>query len=278
MAKKKQRTIVGSPLTPTLLDELDALSNFPPSSEDFKPDGNWLNTYRIWTCHGYRESGNDNVGFVRIERTAGRTNESFTLNVHKEIAEADGIVNIVNAEIKCVTSRLGCPIEWRVSSRFIDADGRAIEQLQAEEKGSKKKGIMTVETDGHTLFTRKEVSWLTCDWCVFEFIQRLKFEEQGWLPFDMLEGLTVMKENQRLYYRGLNPTKIGGKKIPLHCFVQLGSGILPCEYWLDDHHRLLVVVSMNKAYILDEKAEKITGKIVKEERKSYEKRKKTQRK
>ena len=35
---------------------------------------------------------------------------------------------------------------------------------------------------------------------------------------------------------------------------------------------------MNKAYILDEKAEKITGKIVKEERKSYEKRKKTQRK
>jgi len=35
---------------------------------------------------------------------------------------------------------------------------------------------------------------------------------------------------------------------------------------------------MNKAYILDEQAEKITRKIVKEKRKSYEKRKKTQRK
>ncbi len=79
MAKKSRRTIVGSPLTPTLLDELGALRDFPPSSEDFKPDGNWVNTYRIWTCHGYRESGNQNVGFIRIEHTAGKTNESFTL-------------------------------------------------------------------------------------------------------------------------------------------------------------------------------------------------------
>jgi hypothetical protein len=137
---------------------------------------------------------------------------------------------------------------------------------------------MTVETGGRTLFTRKEVPWLTCDWCVFEFIQRLKFEEQGCLPFDMLEGLTVMKENQRLYYRGLCPTKMGSEDILLHCFVQLGSGILPYEYWLDDNHRLLVAISMNKAYILDERAEKMISQRVEQLRKSYRKTKSAVRK
>ncbi|GAI82934.1 unnamed protein product, partial [marine sediment metagenome] len=47
-----------------------------------------------------------------------------------------------------------------------------------------------------------------------------------------------------------------GKGISLHRFDQLGRGILPCEYWLDDRHRLLMVTSMNKAYILDDHAEK----------------------
>ena len=277
MAKKKsQRTIVGSPLTPTLLDELGALSEFPPSSEDFKPDGNWVNTYRIWTCHGYRESGNDNVGFVRLRRIPD-SDKAFALNVHQEIVETDGISNIIEANIKCVKSQLAVPVEWRLSSCFIDANGNEMTQLCTETSGSKKKGVLRIRTGGHT-FKSKEPPWLTCDWCILEAIQQLKFSKKSLLIFDMLEGLSVLKENQRLSYRGLYPTKIGGKDIPLHCFVQLGSGILPCEYWLDDRHRLLVVVSMNKVYIFDEQAEKITRKIVKEARKSYEKRKKTQRK
>jgi len=280
MAKKKRskRTVVGSPLTPGLLRELGAIREFVFASENFRPDGNWVNTYRIWTCHGYRESGNYNVGFVRIKRTAGKPNDSFTLEVHQEVVEVDGIVNVVDAEIKCVTSRLGCPVEWCVSSRFIDADGRAVEQLGTEEKGSKKKGIMTVETGGRTLFTRKEVPWLTCDWCVFEFIQRLKFEEQGCLPFDMLEGLTVMKENQRLWYRGVHRMKIGTKDVSLHCFRQLGDGILPYEYWLDDSHRLLAAISMHKAYILDEQAEKAIRQRTEQLRKSYQRVKSARRK
>ena len=280
MAKKQtpKRTIVGSPLTPALLKELRAVDEFPATPKDFDPQANWVNTYRIWTCHGFRETGNQSVGFVRIERLAGKSSASFTLKVHQEVAEVDGIVNVVDAEIKCVTSRLGCPVEWCVSSRFLDADGKAIEQLRSEEKGSKKKGIMTVETGGRTLFTRKEVPWLTCDWCVFEFIQRLKFEEQGWLPFDMLEGLTVMKENQCLSYRGLHPTKMGAEQISLHCFVQTGSGILPYEYWLDDSHRLLAAITMNKAYILDERAEKTIRQRIEQLRKSYRKTKSAVRK
>jgi hypothetical protein len=242
MAKKKsKRTIVGLPLTPTLLDELGALGNFPPSSEDFNPAEDWVNTYRIWTCHGYRESGNDNVGFLRIERLIN-SQRSLTLKVHQEVLQTDALVNIIEATVDCRNNKLASPIQWKVSSRFVGADGKLISELSDRDYGA----------------TTESVEQTTGDWCLFEVVQRLAFDRQSSLRFDLLEGMCLSKLRQRLFYRGLYPTKIGGENIPLHCFVQLGSGILPYEYWLDARHRLLIVVSMNKAYILDEQAEKIT--------------------
>ena len=261
MTKKSKRTILGSPLTPTLLDELGALRDFPPLSEDFKPDGNWVNTYRIWTCHGYRESGNQNVGYLRIKRLA-KSNDSLTLKAHQEVLQTDALVNIVEATIECRNNQLASPIQCKVSSRFIDADGRQIPQLSSDDNGIAAKGL-----------NRR-----TCDFSLFEVVQRLEFNRHTSLNFDMLEGLSLFKKDQHLSYRNLYPAKIGGKNISLHCFVQLGSGILPTEYWLDEHHRLLIVTSMNKAYIFDEQAEKITRKIIEQERKSYKRRKSSRRK
>jgi len=256
MAKKQsQRTIVGSPLTPTLLEELGAVSTFPPSSEDFKPNGNWVNTYRIWTCHGYRESGNQNVGFVRIERATGKSNESFTLKLHQEVVETDGMLNVIDADIKCLNNELASPVQWHLTSRIIGPDRKQRSELGTEEKVLINRNVMSIET-GRRTFKRKVSSQLACDWCLFEAVQRLKTSKETVLAFDMLEGLSLLKKDQRLSYRGLNPTKTGGENIALQCFVQLGSGVLPCEYWLDENHRLLIVTSMNKAYILDDKAEK----------------------
>jgi len=163
---------------------------------------------------------------------------------------------------------LAAPVQWHLSSRFIDPDKRPLTRLETDEKALIKGNVISVEIGEHT-FKRKVTGHLTSDWCVFEFIQRLKFEEQGWLAFDMLEGLTVMKQNQRLSYRGLHPTKIGAEQISLHCFVQTGSGILPYEYWLDSNHRLVAAISMHKAYILDERAEKILRQRIEQLRNSY---------
>lgn len=169
MAKK--RTIVGSPLTPSVLSELGGVKEFPPTPTGFTPDGNWVNGYRIWTCHGYRETGNQDVGFLRLERTAGEGGE-FTLLIHQQVVQTDGKVSVVSGDVRCRNDCLASPIRWELLSR------------------------------------------------------------------------------------GAYPTRRGEKDTPLHCFVQLGQGVLPCEYWLDPGHRLLAVISMNKAYILDDKAEK----------------------
>lgn len=239
MAKK--RTIVGSPLTPTLLKELGGIDRLPPTPADFKPDGNWVNSYRIWTCHGYHESGNENVGFLRIKRSP-ESNGTFSLNIRREVVQADGIVNIIDATIQCRNNPLASPTQWRLSSRFTGTDGKNIPALSSVDNCTK----------------AEQMDSTAGDWCLFEAVQRLAFDKQSSLSFDLLEGMSLSKSKHRLFYNDVHPVKTDGGDMPLHCFVQLGSGILPYEYWLDARHRLLAVTSMNKAYILDERAQEIT--------------------
>jgi hypothetical protein len=239
MAKKKsKRTIVGSPLTPAILKELGAIRKPLSTPDDFKPDGNWVNTYRIWTCHGYRESGNHDVGFIRLSRI-GNSDKIFELNVHREVVQTDGIINIIEGTIKCRNNQLASPIQWKLSSRFRNADGKHIKELSKENSRN-------IEVTDKT----------TGDWCLFEAVQRLAFDKQISLSFDLLEGMSLKKLRHRFFYRGTKSIKMDSADKLLHCFVQLGSGILPYEYWLDAHHRLIAVTSMNKAYILDDQAEK----------------------
>ena len=256
MAKKK-RTIVGSPITPSMLVELDAITKHSPAPGDFSPAGNWMHSYRIWTCHGYRESGNENVGFLRIERI-GNSGETFVLNVHQEVVQTDAIIHIIDGKIKCRNNKLASPVEWRLKSEFIGADGKHTSELRSSDDGK-----ATEEADS-----------TTGDWCLFEAVQRLAFEKENSVSFDLLEGMSLKKTDHRLSYRGVTPIKMDGVDIPLHCFVQIESGILPYEYWLDSRHRLLAVTSMNKAYILDEKAEQIIKSEVKKARESYQRKRK----
>ncbi len=232
---KRQRTIVGENLTPTVLKELGGVDEFPTTPAGFQPEGNWTNKYRIWTCHGYRESSNDNVGSLRISRRFD-SQKMFILEVRQEIEQTDGLTNIVDGTIMCRFDRLASPVEWNLLSQFAGTDGKVVSELSSRYRG------ITTET----------ATGAASDWGLFEAVQRLAFDKRSSLRFDLLEGMSLSKSGQRLSYRGTFPMKTGGKAIPLHCFSQLGRGILPNEYWLDDRHRLLAVISMNKAYILDE--------------------------
>ena len=65
----KKRTIVGYPLVPDLLGDMNLLRGFPETPADFDPNGQWTNTYRIMTCHGYREDGNEDIGLLRLSKS-----------------------------------------------------------------------------------------------------------------------------------------------------------------------------------------------------------------
>jgi len=259
MAKKNAtRTTVGEPLTPRLLIELGAVKQLAPTPQGFRPDGNWANTYRIWTCHGYRESGNQDVGFLRIERSAGLSKESFGLRVVQKVIQTDEILHALDTEVNCLNNELASPTRWRLSSRVTLPGGKARPELVVDERAVVKGDRIQVKTAGRTL-ERKVAGPLTNDWCLFDAVQRLEYGKAPDMAFDVLEGLSVLKKNHRLRYGAAEQVDCGGRKAKLHRFIQIGSGILPTEYWLDERHRLQFVCSMNKAYILDENADRLIG-------------------
>ncbi len=261
MAKTTTQTIVGSPLTPELLSELGAIRRPLGSGPAFDPHGEWENTYRIWTCHGYRASGNENVGFLRIRRTAGVGDGTFKLAVQQTVIEGDGMVNALKAELACSNDRLASLVSWELSSRFFGPGGEELPLLAVKEAASVEGGTLLVRTPA-AIFKRSVQVPLASDWSLFEAVQRLAFDaDSAPVKFHALEGLSVFKAGQHLSYQGQRRMKVGPETLSLHEFRQLGHGVLPTEYWLGSDHRLLIVTSMNKALVLDDDAEK----LVKEE-------------
>jgi len=270
MAKKNKqsRTIVGRPLTPDMLDVTGGLVNFPPKYSRFDPEADWTNTYRIFTCHGYRRSGNENQGMLRIRRRQ-HDDGSFGLKVSQKIVNSEGIVNLIDADIVCKRDALACPVRWTLSSRFIGPDEKPVAELFFEEDVHIDNNILKIRTGGKTI--RRGVRQpLSADFCLFEAVQRLDFGKATALPsFSIMEGMTLFKTNQRLSCRGGCDFTTGGKAVKLHRFCRLGAGILPCEYYLDDNHRLLIVVTGARAYIMDEKADAVVREYEQSQRRSY---------
>ena len=264
---KSSRTTVGSPLEPGLLGELGALKTLP-AADGFRADGSWIHTYRIWTCHGYVESGNDNVGYLQIERKVGGRGDDFVLTVRQVVLEQDGQVSEIDARVRCRADGIGTPVEWRLSSSFTGPGGKVQEELSTEETGSIEGGEMVVDRGGGKI-KRAMPPAVTGDWCLFEAVQRIGFGADSLPRFHLLEGLGVLKGPQSLSYRGGESVEIGGDEVKLHRFDQIGHGVLPTEYWVDANHRLVVAASLNKAYVLDGGArERLEGKI-KDSRKAY---------
>lgn len=254
MAQQRVRTIVGEPMTPDLMTRIGGLTGFPPTPEDYQPDGNWVNTYRIHTCHGYFEDGNEDQGVLRIERVAGDSEDAFTLKFHHKIVNDEGRTNVVEAEARCNNDLLASLVEWKLTSEFVDLEGNPMAGLGSEEKGRATGTGVAITMGAHTL--EHNTPWpVTADWCLFEAVQRMRFQQGSSPAFDFVEGLRLIREQHRLSYRGPYAMKRKGLPATMYWFHQIGSGVLPYEYWLDDRHRLLAVATHARAYVLDDGAE-----------------------
>ena len=251
MAAKK-RTIVGSPLTPQMLDELGALGRMSPV--DVSPSGQWTDTYRIWACHGYRESGNETVGTLKIQRTPSQSEDTFVLKVAQRIKNDASIVHDLDAQITCQADTLATPIKWRTKSTFQDPKGAIIRDLGTEQTGRVNGNTIEIKTHGKAR-TVNPTGQFTGDWCLLEAVQRMPYTDAVPIRMDVLKEMDLLQTDHRMVYKGLDSVAQQGTDMPLHHFQQWGRGMLPYDYWLDQHHRLQIFVTLSIAYIRDENAE-----------------------
>jgi hypothetical protein len=247
-------------MSPDLLVRIGGLTAFPAAPPGFIPGGAWVNRYRIHTCHGYFESGNDDVGVLRLERLPEPTGHGFTLKIRQRVVSDTGQKRTVEAWLRARPDRLGTLLEWRLKNSFEDLSGKAIPGLDVEESGRSEHGVLSLTRGGDKRTVNGERP-VTADWSLFEAIQRLPHNEVDGAPFDFLEGLSILREEHKLYYRG-QYLMSEPPRLRLHWFQQIGYGVLPYDYWLDDQHRLLVAGTEARAYVLDDRAdERVTERL-----------------
>ena len=255
MAKKSgSEAVVGSALDPAMLHKIGVLGKIPPPDKGFSPHSNWVNTYRICTCHGYLRRDNDDLGLLQISRTGPKGKADFSLSVLQKIVHDDAAVCLSEAEMDCTADQSATLRSWKMSSRFLDHDERVIGELTDEENVRVTGGAIRIKTASGT-FDRKTGGPVTSDWGMFEAVQRMGFGDSRPVRFDLLEGLTLNKGEQKLRYRGIYTFDSGGGEQALHWFTQVGHGVLPYDYYLDRYHRLVVVITGPRSYILDDNAE-----------------------
>ncbi len=252
MAAKK-RTIVGSPLTPEMLDELGALRKMSRAS--VSPAGQWTDRYRIWACHGYRESGNENVGVLKVQRTRAKSDAVFVLNVSQTIKNDEAITHGLDAQITCQADRLATPIKWRTKSTFQGPRGKVVRDLGTQCTGRVTGSTIEINTQGKTRRI-KTPGPFTGDWCLLEAVQRMPYSESAPITLDVLKEMDLMQKGHQLAYVGQDTVTLGDAPMVLHHVQQRGRGMLPYDYWLDQNHRLQMFVTLSIAYIRDKNAER----------------------
>jgi hypothetical protein len=217
----RETSILGRPLNPEVLRKVGALKEFPPAPAGFSPDGDWTQSYRVLGCQGYWGAGNNTVGALRIQRIAGTP---FQLMIRQRIRHSNGR-EILEVAMTCRPNEIASPVAWTLTGRRLDEEGKEIASLQTTEKRT------------------NNAPSVTSDFSLMEAVQRLPFAGAKAVPFDVLEGMAVLRPGHRLYFDGERR------------FHHTGRGLLPYQYWLGEDHRLLLVVTQWRAYILDDNAE-----------------------
>ncbi len=236
------------PLSLQALQEYGAFEGFQAPGS-FDREGAWTHAYRIWLVGQARQRDR---GSLRIERAAP-ANGSATLDVALTVRQAVGTTQETKAKVECRTNPLATPTSWQMSSVVLDAEGQPIEATKVDQTavvGSKGAEVTT----GDVTSLRKVPRPFTSNWSLLDAVHRLPGDEMKPLQFTLLEDLELVKRGQRLSFRESVEFDFGGGTQALHGYHQIGEGILPYHYWVDEHNRLLVVISGIRAYILDSTA------------------------
>ncbi|NOZ22917.1 MAG: hypothetical protein GXP25_17710 [Planctomycetes bacterium] len=246
------------PLSLDALKEYGALEGFEPPEGDFDPTGAWDHLYRFWLVGNpwqqYR-------GFFQVTRSAPAegslklcVNRSILLSQHPAFHNTE-------IQMTCAADALCTPRSWELKAETRDIHGKPFDESRVEESASVHGGTITTKRNGRDL-TRTIPTPFTSDFSLLDVVQRLPKGDTKPIEFALLQEMDEIKEDQSLSYREKLDFEIGGRTLPLHCYQQIGRGLLPYRYYVDDHGRLLFAFSAVRAYIYDPKARQQQRKSV----------------
>lgn len=214
----------------------------------FDPLAAWEHHYTALVLGPARLAASENPhpgGSLQLRRTPAGDGR-FTLAVEQRIGSRAGSSLVTQARIECAADRLATPRAWDLHT-CIEAGGTPVAETAVAETGLAREGAVTRR--GQAERTIPTPGPFTCNWSLLEAVQRLPFDGGAPIAFDLIEDLELLKPEQRLAPVGPVTLALAAGPVRLHGFRQIGRGILPTHFWLDDAHRLIAVTGSLRGFI-----------------------------
>ena len=223
-------------MLPYSLDLLsDRLEGIHVPTEPFDPNGEWVHNYSIWNSARARNAKSEPLGSLRIHRRL-MPNGNIRLQVTEAARMSSKCSGVVKAAVTCKADDLATPIQWKVDSEVLDPQSKQVP--------------LTAIGVSNSADKMKVTGRISSNWSLFDAVQRLPFDSRT-TEFTLLEELELVKPDQKLSAGQTAEVELGGRLVKLHSFEQIGQGILPVTYWLDDQHRLIIATGGRRSYLLD---------------------------
>jgi hypothetical protein len=233
----------------------DVLRDYIPPSGSFDPSGHWLHHYRLYTLVNARKLTLPTPRFggqLSIRRTPQATGGAI-LNVNYQKSTQFAGMHTLLATVVCAGNDLATPLNWD-SIYTAAAPAHPLKMsLEIRETGIVRDRTIFIErgTVQKKLFLS---SAFTLNWSLFDAVQRLARPGGAPLRFTLLDGGDAPKPNQVLaFYQSVDLKNRwpGAPSLRVHGFLQIGDGISPQVFWVDDRGELLFLLSGLDAYVLD---------------------------
>ena len=153
-----------------------------------------------------------------------------------------GLHNLLEAQIVCASDTLNALRSWNVRTYSTYPSGDKVPFSEMIETGESKNGRITVEEGGYDYsFTAKHP--VVSQWTVLNFLMYHAANSTS-ATFDLLQDLSLFKANQTIFFdETMEVTVKDGHKVNLDSYAQIGEGVLPIHYLLDEQRRPQLVTN-----------------------------------
>lgn len=233
------------------------LQGFVPPEGPFDPGGAWTHTYKLY-CTAFLSYGRGQmpaIGQVRLERApqpGGGSRLAVEYVKTTGGTQSGEFAGSVKAKLNCGGDALATPLSWEIEQTlpapFLPFDYRGVLRKSGQRKGN----TLEVACNGRTMRIPLPRAY-TSNWSLLDAVQRLPRQKGRPLRFTLLEEGELPKPGQALSFRQTVRVELPVATRPavtLHGFQQLGEGVSPATYWLDEQGRLLFFFSGLDALVL----------------------------
>ena len=231
-----------------------ALEYYAPAEHDFNCDGPWQQSWYVLNIDesDFKSKRPSPQGVLRITR--GETAwGKFDLNIDMLTSKHQWkAFHHTTIEAKCKADALATPVSWKLESVILDPYLNPFEETRVRNAGSLAGGVVTIKAEKKRRTAVPEN--IAANYGLFDAVQRLPYDDFACLCFCMLEDMELVKPGQMLYKLDPIEAVAASDTLRLHGFLQLGTGILPYHYWLDDSGRLALASGNLRAFVFNPNA------------------------